>query len=95
MESDNTAYIKLVDLVGKNNLKQFGKSLGAKYTMVGKDEFGLINCNDMLIYWKNIINYIEGNNKYSNYFKEYLLKPSVKLIDINTLNNSSFLRKYG
>ena len=41
VESDNTAYLKLVDIVGgKDKVEEFGKSLGATHTMEGKDNFG-------------------------------------------------------
>ena len=59
--------------------------------MEGKDLFGLTNCIDMLIYWKEIKKYIK-NGKYGNLFKEYLSNPTTKLI--NCLNNN-YVRKYG
>ena len=91
IESDNTAYIKLVNYIGKDKLKEYGKSLGAIHTMEGKDLFGLISCSDMIIYWKEVKKYIE-NGKYGKLFKEYLSNPSVKLI--NCLDNN-YVRKYG
>ena len=91
VESDNTAYIKLVNYVGKDKLEEYGKSLGAKHTMEGIDLFGIINCTDMLVYWKEVKDYIE-NGKHGLEFKDYLSNPSVKLI--NVLNNN-FVRKYG
>lgn len=42
VESDNAAYIKLVNYVGKDNLEKYGRNLGAEHTMEGKDLFGLI-----------------------------------------------------
>lgn len=91
VESDNTAYIKLINYVGKDKIEEYGKSLGATHTMEGKDLFGLTNCIDMLIYWKEIKKYIK-NGKYGNLFKEYLSNPTTKLI--NCLNNN-YVRKYG
>lgn len=97
VESDNTAYLKLVGMVGKDKLKEYGNSLGAIHTMEGKetDSFGLINCKDMIIYWKKVKAFIDSNNEYSALFKEYLLNPSVKLIEDASLNNKPFVRKYG
>ena len=93
-ESDNTAYLKLVDIVGFDNLKQYGLSMGAKHTMEGKDSFGIINATDMLIYWKNIREYLLGNYKYNKLFKEYLTHPSVNYVD--DLNvDGTYVRKYG
>jgi len=89
VESDNTAYLKLVDLVGKDKLEEYGKSLGANHTMEGKDNFGLINCSDMIIYWKEVINYLKTGNNSTNY-KNYLLNPSFSII-----NKKNFIKKYG
>ncbi len=94
-ESDNTAYLKLVDLVGKENLEKYGKSLGAEHTMEGKDCFGIINCKDMIVYWKKVKDFIDNNKELGSLFKSYLLNPSVKLIEDNTLEGNPFIRKYG
>ena len=91
VESDNTAYIKLVNYVTKEKLEEYGKSLGAIHTMEGKDLFGLITCSDMIIYWKEVKKYIE-TGKHGKEFKDYLSNPSVKLI--NCLDNN-YVRKYG
>ena len=94
VESDNTAYLKLVDIVGgKDKVEEFGKSLGATHTMEGKDSFGLTNCEDMIIYWKAIKDYIE-TGKYGQEFKEYLSNPSLKLIEDDSISGN-YVRKYG
>lgn len=95
VESDNTSYLKLVSIVGKENIKSYGLSLGAIHTMEGKDSFGIISCSDMIIYWKKIIEYINSSNKYSSLFKEYLSNPIYKIIKNNSISNNTFLRKYG
>lgn len=97
VESDNTAYLKLVGMVSKDKLREYGLSLGATHTMEGKetDSFGIINCNDMRIYWEEVRNFINENNEYSSLFEEYLLNPSEKLIKDNSINNLPFVRKYG
>ena len=89
VESDNTAYIKLVKYVGKESLINFGKELGAIHTLEGKDSYGIVNCSDMKIYWKEIINYV-NNSENGKKMKNYLLNPSIKLI-----KNENYLRKYG
>ncbi len=97
VESDNTAYLKLVEILGKDNIKKYGNSLGAKYTMVGKetDSFGIINTDDMLIYWQEVKRFIDENNKYSKELKEWLSNPSVKFISNASIDNLNFVRKYG
>ena len=88
-ESDNTAYIKLIKYVGKEKIIEFGRSLGAVHTLEGKDSYGLINCSDMIIYWKELVNYIK-NSKNGEKLRNYLLHPSVKFI-----KNKDYIRKYG
>lgn len=95
VESDNTAYSKLIKIVGKENIAQYGKKLGATHTMEGKDYFGIINCEDMVIYWKKIKEFIDTNQEYGSIFKEFLKNPTVKLINNNNINKKSFIRKYG
>lgn len=97
VESDNTAYLKLVEILGKDNIKKYGNSLGAEYTMVGKetDSFGIVNANDMLIYWEAVKKFIDENNIYSNKFKEWLSTPTIKLIKDKSINNLNYVRKYG
>jgi hypothetical protein len=94
-ESDNTAYIKLVNFVGKDNLIEFGKSMGARHTLEGKDLFGIVNCSDMVIYLKNVRDFINSSKQLGEEFATYLSNPSFKLIDDKNINNSQFLRKYG
>ena len=93
-ESDNTAYIKLVNYVGKDTLEKYGKSLGAKHTLEGKDLFGLINCDDMIIYWKKIYNFI-NTSKYGKLFHKYLSNPSFNIIKKKYIGNNNFVKKYG
>lgn len=97
VESDNTAYLKLVEIVGKNKIEEYGKNLGAKHTMEGKesDSFGIINSEDLILYWKKVISFINEGKTYGPIFKEYLSNPSIKLINIKSLDNKEFLRKYG
>ena len=89
VESDNTAYTKLVKYVGKDELINYGKNLGANHTLEGKDLFGIINCSDLLVYWKELIKYINSTKK-GTVLREYLINPSTKLIKLD-----NYLRKYG
>jgi len=94
VESDNTAYIKLVNFVGKENLEEYGKSLGAHHTMEGKDLFGLINCDDMITYWKKIKDFIE-HSKYGKDFYNWLSNPTYSVIKNEAIGNNKFVKKYG
>lgn len=94
VESDNTAYIKLVNYVGKEELESYGKSLGALHTLEGKDLFGLINCDDMAIYWKKVKNFID-NSSYGKTFYNWLTNPSFNIVDKTSIGNNSFVKKYG
>lgn len=97
VESDNTAYLKLVDIVGKEKLREFGNSLGATHTMEGKetDSFGLINCKDMIIYWEAVKRFIDNNKYYGSLFKEYLVNPSYEIIESESIGGKCFVKKYG
>lgn len=94
VESDNTAYIKLVNYIGKENLEKYGKSLGAVHTMEGKDLFGLINCNDMIIYWKKVKEIID-NNLHGKDFYNWLSNPSFSIVEQDKIGNNNFVKKYG
>jgi len=95
VESDNTAYIKLVNYIGKDNLEKYGKKLGAGHTMEGKDLFGLINCDDMVYYWERVRKYIVDNNKYSLDFYNWLSNPSFSIVEGSSIDNNNFVKKYG
>lgn len=93
-ESDNTAYIKLVNYVGKDNLEKYGKSLGALHTMEGKDLFGLINCDDMVVYWKKVRDFI-NKSEYGKDFYNWLSNPSFFIVEPKNIDNNTFVKKYG
>lgn len=97
VESDNTAYLKLVNYVGKETLKEYGRSLGAKFTMIGKetDSFGIISCSDMIIYWKNVKKFIDRNDDYGNLLKKYLSNPTYKIVENDGVLKYNYVRKYG
>ena len=94
-ESDNTAYIKLVNYVTAEKLKAYGLSLGAKHTLEGKDLFGIVNASDMLIYLKHLYDYFETNTKFSQELKNNMSNPSYKIIKSKNIDNNLFVRKYG
>lgn len=52
--SDNPSHKYLVNYIGVNNLRNYGKSLGSNYTLVGGDKFGNTTVNDQVIYMKRL-----------------------------------------
>lgn len=71
--SDNSAHQMLVDYIGKKNLKEFGKSLGATNTLVGADNFGSIDVKDGIIYMKAINDFIINNGELGDELKNYFV----------------------
>ncbi len=94
VESDNTAYIKLVNYVGKDNLERYGKSLGALHTMEGKDLFGLINCDDMIVYWRKVRDFI-NKSIYGKELYDWLSNPSFNIVLSSSIEDNTFVKKYG
>ena len=97
VESDNTAYLKLVELVGgKQVLKDYGNTIGAFHTMEGKESdcFGITNCTDMYIYIKNVVDYINLGSDNSKLLKEWMLNTTTKKVD-RSIINGPFMRKGG
>lgn len=91
VESDNTAYIKLVNYVTKEKLIEFGKNMGAEHTLEGKDLFGITNCHDMKLYWSELYRFI-NEDELGSELKNFLNKPSYKIIN---MFDENFYRKYG
>ncbi len=72
--SDNSAHLMLIDYIGYNNLKEYGKSLGATYTLSGTDKFGYISVNDALIYLDTLNEFINNNDELGQELQSFLLK---------------------
>ena len=72
--SDNSAHQMLVSYIGRNNLKEFGKSLGAQYTLYGSDNFGHITATDAIIYMKAINDFINNNGELGLELKSYFVE---------------------
>ncbi len=72
--SDNSAHQMLVSYIGRNNLKEFGQSLGAKNTLVGADNFGSIDVNDAIIYMKAVNDFINNNETLGEELKSYFVQ---------------------
>ena len=84
--SDNTAYQMLVGYIGRAKIRELGKSLGAKYTLVGGDNFGSITVSDGIAYWEGIYKFISQDNEYAKEYKSLVLSAD---------QNSLSLPEYG
>ncbi len=92
MYSDNGAHQMLIDYIGYNNLKQFGKDLGATSVLSGTDNFGYINVYDGIIYMKALNNFFGNGSDLAVELKDYFVNS-----DENALTMDGILAatKYG
>lgn len=67
-QSSNSSHQYLVNLIGRENLKQYGISLGAPHTLQGGDNFGDTTVKDQIIYFKEIYKLIQKESELKNYF---------------------------
>ena len=70
--SDNSAHLMLIDYIGFNNLKEYGKSLGAKVILTGGDNFGNQTVSDTNIYLKKAYQIISENKEYGEFLKSIM-----------------------
>ena len=89
--SDNTAYTKLVNFLGKDTIASIGKEIGATHTMEGKDSFGLINASDALLYLKFLNQLLIDYPNETKDLKTALLQPETKIVQ----TEDTYFRKYG
>ncbi len=92
--SDNSAHQMLVSYIGRNNLKEFGKSLGAKNTLVGSDNFGRISTEDAIIYMKEINKLINESGEIGEELKSYFLEADQNGLEFQDLGIQA-IHKYG
>ena len=92
--SDNSAYQMLVAYIGRQNLKNYGISLGAKYTLSGGDNFGSITVNDAIIYMKTLNDFINNNGELGEELKQVFLGALQNDIAIPEYNVAA-AHKYG
>lgn len=90
--SDNSAHQMLISYIGKSKLKEFGKSLGAKNTLNGGDNFGNTSSADGLIYMKAVNNFIENNGELGEELKGFFVTSHQKELSVNNL---AVAHKYG
>ena len=92
--SDNSAHQMLVSYIGRNNLKEFGKSLGAQYTLYGSDNFGHITATDAIIYMKAINDFINNNGELGLELKSYFVEADQNGLKFEDLGIEA-AHKYG
>lgn len=73
IKSDNSAHAMLVDYIGRDNLKKFGRSLGATLTLSGYDNFGYINVDDAIIYMKALDNFFSNGSEIALELKDIFI----------------------
>lgn len=90
--SDNSAHLMLLDFIGKDNLKAYGKSLGALHTLEGTDKFGNQSATDMSIYLKRA--YELFNSKENGpMIKDFMMNYYQNNLYLESINNVA--HKYG
>ena len=94
MVSDNSAHNMLINYIGYNNLKNFGLSLGAEYTLDGSDNFGTINTSDSIIYLTELNKFINNNGTLGSELQSYFINSDQNYLKIDDLNINA-AEKYG
>lgn len=90
--SDNTAHYMIINYIGKENLKEYSKKLGAKVLLDGGDDFGYQTAEDMNIYLNRAFElFTEKEN--GKLLKEYMSNTDTNALNFN--DTISFLHKYG
>ena len=88
--SDNTAHAMLIKYIGYQNLKSYGSSLGAIYTLNTGDNFGHITASDSITYLLKLYNYINTNSELSNELKSYFVNSDQNYLSFNILSSVIF-----
>lgn len=92
--SDNTAHVMLVDYIGYNNLRDYGKSLGAKniLTGVGGEMYGNQSASDTNIYLKRAYKIMTENHNGNN-LKDFMTNEYQNHLILD--NQVKIAHKYG
>lgn len=94
MVSDNSAHQMLVKYIGYSNLKAFGQSLGAQYTLTSSDNFGNLSANDGIVYMKAINNFINQSGELGQELKSYFIQAEQNDLELPDLQIQA-AHKYG
>ena len=72
-------------------MKEYGKSLKAIHTLEGKDNYGLITCQDFVHYWRRFWTL----QKEYPYLLKWTKDPHYHIVKAKSLQNKVYVRKYG
>ena len=92
--SDNSAHDMLINYIGKDNLQNYGQSLGAQYTLHGNDNFGYITNGDSIIYLTELNNFINNNSTLGSELQSYFVNSDQNYLQISDYNIEA-AEKYG
>jgi len=92
--SDNSAHNMLLNYIGKNNLREFGESLGATTTLTEWDIFGNINVNDAMIYMDAIYKFTKENGELGQELASYFIESEDNNLKFEDLGINALV-KYG
>lgn len=90
--SDNKSHESLINYIGYDNLKKYGKSMGATNTLTGSDYYGNTTVNDQLIYLKRLYKLL-NNSTYGEELKGYFINNYGNFLKFN--DTLSIAHKYG
>lgn len=94
--SDNTAHVMLVDYIGYNTLRDYGRSLGATAILsgVGGEKYGNQTATDTNIYLKRAYKIItDSDYNYGNLLREYMSNDYQNHLFLE--NEQDIAHKYG
>lgn len=80
--SDNTAHNMIVNYVGVNKLRAYGKELGANLTHLNGDLYGYIDLSDANIYMKKLYDVINNTGEYGKELEKYFLEAEQNGLEI-------------
>lgn len=92
--SDNDAHRKLTNKIGINNLRTYGRSLGAKnfLTRSDNDYYGMTTVEDQIAIWKYLYSFINTNNK-GRELQSYFINSYYNFLLFD--NSPVIMHKYG
>lgn len=94
MYSDNSAHFMISDFIGKDNLRTYGKSLGAVNILSSGDTFGNQSAIDTNIYLKHAKEVID-NNENGYLLEEWMLNTYYNSLYLTDESNNNVAHKYG
>ena len=78
--SDNAAHNMLMDNYGRNNIKTYWQNKGANIIFTGRDNWGLINAHDAVIYMEELYKFYVDDNIYGNELMNNFVNTTAKFI---------------